>query len=341
MPTTLVVAVVLALMLGPWAEYALLSPGKVALEKQTKTWWVRKVDNVDFDFILEQEGFKLKGYVPEPEKSESGVTIASGFDLGARNLNDLKGLPQDIIDLLKPYLGLKKKAAEDKLKEKPLNVSKDQAKTINKFVKKKSLAQLSKAWKAKTGQEFSTLSKEKATVVASVAFQYGNLETETKNFWQQVTSGDWDGAYKNLLNFGDDYTSRRKREAEYLKPDLTEKKAEAPKIQAQPYANEETQEQFLDIVANNSIVDNDHFFKQLDTEIGLEKLGGPWRRLSGSISADTKLGTFSAGAEQVFSEEGDTMPEAFSLEYKNGGFSASMYKQDEYEKMKLNFRKKF
>ena len=114
-----------------------------------------------------------------------------------------------------------------------------------------------------------------------------------------------------------------------------------PKVRPQPYANEESQEQFLDIVANNSIVDNDHFFKQLDTEIGLEKLGGPWRRLSGSISADTKLGTFSAGAEQVFSEEGDTMPEAFSLEYKNGGFSASMYKQDEYEKMKLNFRKKF
>ena len=180
------------------------------------------MDNVDFDFILEQEGFELKGYVPDSKKSQSGVTIASGFDLGARNLNDLKGLPQDIIDILKPYLGLKKKAAEDKLKEKPLNVSKDQVKTINKFAKKKSLTQLSKAWKAKTGKEFSTLSKEKATVVASVAFQYGNLETKTKNFWQQVTSGDWDGAYKNLLNFGDRYDSRRKREAKYLMKDIKE-----------------------------------------------------------------------------------------------------------------------
>lgn len=134
---------------------------------------------------------------------------------------------------------------------------------------------------------------------------------------------------------GKPHTERRKKSANnFFKESMSQ-------IKAQPYANEESQEQFLDIVANNSIVDNDHFFKQLDSEIGLEKLGGPWRRLSGSISADTKLGTFSAGAEQVFSEEGDTMPEAFSLEYKNGGFSASMYKQDEYEKMKLNFRKKF
>lgn len=31
----------------------------------------------------------LNGYVPEPESSQSGVTISVGFDLGARNLSDL------------------------------------------------------------------------------------------------------------------------------------------------------------------------------------------------------------------------------------------------------------
>ena len=41
------------------------------------------MSNIDWDFILEQEGFRLKGYVPDAKNSKSGVTIASGFDLGA------------------------------------------------------------------------------------------------------------------------------------------------------------------------------------------------------------------------------------------------------------------
>ena len=71
------------------------------------------MSNVDFDFILEQEGYKLKGYVPDAKKSNSGVTIASGFDLGARNLSDLSGLPQTIIDKLTPFLGIKGAKADE------------------------------------------------------------------------------------------------------------------------------------------------------------------------------------------------------------------------------------
>ena len=55
------------------------------------------MSNIDWDFILEQEGFETTGHVPDVKKSNSGVTIASGFDLGARKLSDLKGLPKDII----------------------------------------------------------------------------------------------------------------------------------------------------------------------------------------------------------------------------------------------------
>ena len=55
------------------------------------------MSNIDFDFILKQEGFETEGYVPDAKNSKSGVTIASGFDLGARVLSDLKGLPEDIV----------------------------------------------------------------------------------------------------------------------------------------------------------------------------------------------------------------------------------------------------
>ena len=69
-----------------------------------------------------------------------------------------------------------------------------------KFAKQKTLDKLSDQWKSATGTDFSKLDKRKATVVASVAFQYGDLPTKTQNFWKQVTSDDWNAAYANLKN---------------------------------------------------------------------------------------------------------------------------------------------
>lgn len=189
------------------------------------------MSNIDWNFILEQEGFRLKGYVPNPEGSDSGVTIASGFDLGARSVSDLKGLSKEIIDLLTPYLGIKGASADEVASN--LVVSDEQAKTINEFAKKKELGLLKKRWKAKTGQSFDDLPMREATVITSVAFQYGNLATETPNFWRQVTSGDWDGAVGNLRNFGDAYGSRRNREADYFETGA-QKKSEQFGIKTDP-----------------------------------------------------------------------------------------------------------
>ena len=54
-------------------------------------------------------GCKTTGYVPASSVSKSGVTIATGFDLGQRNENDLRSLKLNsiIVTKLKPYLGLK------------------------------------------------------------------------------------------------------------------------------------------------------------------------------------------------------------------------------------------
>lgn len=185
------------------------------------------MSNIDFKFIGEREGNKLKGYVPNAKNSKSGVTIASGFDLGARSLSDLQGLPQDIIDLLQPFLGLKGAEASEVASN--LKVSNTQSDIINDFAKKEVTEKLSKRWKEATGQEFSELPMNKATTVASVAFQYGNLETETPNFWRQVTSGDWSAAEKNLRDFQDDYGTRRNLEADYLVSGMTTEEVESKK----------------------------------------------------------------------------------------------------------------
>ncbi|HDZ9500676.1 TPA: hypothetical protein RUZ94_003610, partial [Vibrio cholerae] len=74
---------------------------------------------INFDFIKELEGVKKHGYVPDVKGSNSGVTIASGLDLGARSKSDLitLGLPTSLIDKLTPYLGYKKHDAEAILAE--------------------------------------------------------------------------------------------------------------------------------------------------------------------------------------------------------------------------------
>ena len=181
------------------------------------------MSNINWDFILEQEGFETTGYVPDAENSKSGVTIASGFDLGARKLSDLKGLPEDIIALLTPFLGFTGAEASEIAPN--LKVSEDQAKIINEFAKSTELAKLKTKWQNATGTNFDDLPTEQATVLTSVAFQYGDLESRTPNFWKQTTGGDWVGAYKNLLNFGDRYTSRRLNEAQLLWSSGTLKKS--------------------------------------------------------------------------------------------------------------------
>ena len=172
------------------------------------------MSNIDWGFIEKLEGNELIGSVPDASGSKSGVTIASGFDLGARNEADLKGLPQDIIDTLKPFLGFKGAKAEEVASN--LKVSKEQANIINEFSKKEAVDKLSSKWQTATGKSFDELPREKATVVASVAFQYGDLESRTPNFWKQVTSDDWEGAVSNLRDFGDNYGTRRDSEADFF-----------------------------------------------------------------------------------------------------------------------------
>jgi len=171
--------------------------------------------NVDIVEISSYEGNKLKGYVPDPEGSNSGVTIGSGLDLGNRNINDLKGLPENIITKLKPFLGLKGSEAVTKAGQ--LNITKEEAKIINTFAHKQSLTKLKKKWNKDSKIKFNKLNKEQATVLASVAFQYGDLKTKTPNFYRLALEGDWQGVYKELMDFKDNYPTRRKKEAAYLK----------------------------------------------------------------------------------------------------------------------------
>ena len=181
-------------------------------------------DKIDYDFISKLEGGRQTiGYVPDANTSKSGVTIATGFDLGQRNEDDLKALnlPHSLIDKLKPYFGKKRTEAEEFLKTYPLIIEDSYAQIIDKAVKKNHTQELKIKYSVSPHNKkkiaFFNLPSEAQTVIASVSFQYGvNLNIRTPNFWKAVSSQNWMLAIHELRNFGDKYPTRRKKEAKLL-----------------------------------------------------------------------------------------------------------------------------
>ena len=195
--------------------------------------------NVDWSFISDREGgSQSKGYIPTNKDTgevigKSGLTIATGWDVGQMSEDEIEasGLPASVISKVKDFAGLKGQSALDMLEEKGKapSINSDEAAAINKYTHSKTLKAISTNYKLATGKSFKDLTKAQQTVVASVGFQYGakGLMTKMKdgkevptNFWKQITEGDWNAAYKNLQNYGDDYPTRRKLEAELLSVDI-------------------------------------------------------------------------------------------------------------------------
>ena len=177
---------------------------------------------IDHDFIASLEGGQiLEGYVPNPSTSNSGVTIATGVDLGSRTEAELIGLGLDsaLVARLKPYLGLKKAAAKQFEDANPLVLTKPEADALDKAVQgaiEKALVTKYDAAVSASAKKFSDLPTQAKTVIFSVQYQYGDLSTKTPKFWGMVTKQDWKSAVRELWNFGDDYEVRRFKEGDLL-----------------------------------------------------------------------------------------------------------------------------
>lgn len=173
---------------------------------------------VNFGFISALEGGPaLKGYVPDPKNSNSGVTIATGFDIGQRSLNELYNLfAPELAKKLAPYYGLKKQKAVAALQKTPLRITAEQAEEIDKVAKSQLLNQLAQRYSTSAKTPFADLPECMQTVIASVAFQYGDLGKKCPKFWQAATNADRAAIVQELRNFGDRYPTRRNKEADYL-----------------------------------------------------------------------------------------------------------------------------
>jgi len=182
--------------------------------------------NIDWTFISQLEGGqKLDGYYPG--KVGSGVTVATGVDIGQRNLFELNRLNMspDLKKKLEPYLGVKGDAARRLLVERPLKISKMDADQLDQNIKRDVLITFERLYDQEIMRRsglirLSQLPREIQTVIVSVVWQYGpNLKDPTvaPKYWKHITEQDWHAAEKELMNFGDEYTTRRQKEGRYLK----------------------------------------------------------------------------------------------------------------------------
>src|SRR5690606_36295951 len=146
--------------------------------------------------------------------SKSGVTIATGFDLGQRDENDLArlGLSPALVTKSKPYLGKKGISAVEFLRKKPLVITSDQSTSIDKAVKSVHVKSLKSRYSSSSHnsakKDLFYLPAEAQTVIASVSLQYRtNLSLSAPKFRKSPSTQNWSSTVKGLKAFGHLYTT--------------------------------------------------------------------------------------------------------------------------------------
>lgn len=174
--------------------------------------------SIDFDFIGELEGGQaLQGYVPDAKNSKSGVTIATGFDIGQRSVSELRSVFDcELYSKLCAYSGLVGTKAQLILDKYPLSITRQEADQVDEYSHRQSIANVTKMYNRQSNVSFDELPSVAQTVIASVAFQYGDLSRKCPKFWDVCVNQNWQGAYNELINFGDRYPTRRNKEAKLL-----------------------------------------------------------------------------------------------------------------------------
>jgi Bacterial toxin homologue of phage lysozyme, C-term len=173
---------------------------------------------IDYEQIGDHEGGQhLSGYVPSDKNGnpidKSGVTIATGIDLGQMSEKEINNLsiPEDLKDKLSDYVGVN---GIELLREKPLIINEQEAILLDNAIQEKMSNALISSYNLDSAElKFTDLPPEIQNAIASVSYQYGDLATSCPKFWTYITEYRWSEAENELRNFGDKFHSRRELEA--------------------------------------------------------------------------------------------------------------------------------
>lgn len=191
---------------------------------------------IDWTFVADLEGEAvLQGYVPKNRFGEpigqSGVTIATGIDIGQFDAKTLKNLfkpakviPYQLLLKLGYYIGLKGKAATVALYRAPLIITEEEAHLLDSLMYERELRRLRRVWEQSTNSLFDALPSQVQTVLFSLAWNFGaNLSEALPNTWKAFVNSyaenNWDIAYNAMATFkskNPELKTRRAKEARLL-----------------------------------------------------------------------------------------------------------------------------
>lgn len=153
----------------------------------------------------------------------SGVTIATGVDLGQTDARTLAGggLNDGIACMLLPYLGLCRDAAIRKLHALPLTVSPDTAQDLDAVTHGIHARRIAAHYdSAGPAALFADLPWQAQAAVFSLLYQRGTgVSAKAPQTWAALVRGDWEDAARRLrdVSLWEGFQARRKLEGELLK----------------------------------------------------------------------------------------------------------------------------
>ncbi len=181
-------------------------------------------------------GQHLDAYIPRDDSGKvagrSGVTIATGFDIGQFSISDIRtklGLSLTLQEKYKRFCNKQKQRAIDELEGSGgLSVLKHEADETDLKVQKFHLVAAMAAWddEPKPAMKFTELTPAQQTVILSRTYHQGPgmpFSRVAQDFYWAGQKGDWAAAERALRNYAvtaDWYKLRVKQEADYLAADL-------------------------------------------------------------------------------------------------------------------------
>ncbi len=181
-----------------------------------------------FEFLGEVEGRAYTtGYVPTYSNGVvagvSGVTIGTGVDLGQQDREGLlrMGVPGPIVSRLERYLGLRKDAAVEALKNSKLTLTPEEVKALDTAVFGQYLKGIEKLYNGgRPVKPFADLPREAQAAMLSLYYQRGEgYIRKATELWQYFLNGEWGKAADWLCNPDNagDYFHRREREGNLVR----------------------------------------------------------------------------------------------------------------------------
>lgn len=164
-------------------------------------------------------GSRPERYIP---MGISGVTIATGVDLGQTSAGELgnMGVSRDLIGKLKPYLGVRKIDAVFALYRKPLTITRDEADELDRAMQYHHACIISARYDRDAGGgAFESLPWQAQAVIFSILYQRGcGSPRKFPNTWDALVKQDWQDASQRLQNSSlwNGYQNRRKAEGKIL-----------------------------------------------------------------------------------------------------------------------------